>query len=668
MKFRIFSGLKGRMLLSIGSAVSVGLLLIVVVVAQKVSENARRDAMELSRRQADLVGHEANQSINEAMAIARSMADALSGLTQGGGVPSRAAGDAILRNAVSSNAELMGAWTVWEPNAFDGQDEQFVNKPGHDATGRYVPYWNRASGSIAVEPTKDYTVAGAGDFYLSTKKLNRETVIEPYLYSVAGREVMITTLAVPIRDRSGAVVGVTGVDLALQTMAERIAKMELGESAYAALISSAGAYVVHPNTTRIGKPMVDSDPWVKPHLEEIRNGRSFTTEAFSGTLKSNAFRVASPLPIGRSGTSWSAIITTSEAQVLASSRRLAGLVAGIGACVLLVVLAVVFWLAGRISRPICEMADSLLQGADHMAAASTQTASAAQSLARGATEQAASLEETGASCEEMASMTKRNEEHAANAKALATESRAAAEGGVSDMREMATAMTELKAASASVAKIVQTIDEIAFQTNILALNAAVEAARAGEAGMGFAVVAEEVRNLAQRSASAAKETATTIETTIQRSERGFALSEKVSSRLAEMAGKARRVDDHVAEISRASTEQSQGINQINVALSQMDKITQDTAAQAEETASASEEQSAQAEVLKETVGRLLALVEGGAAASAAGSAPSDRKPYFEQPDKQVRAQRKSATVHAPIRSQQAESLVAAEDGSWTSRR
>jgi methyl-accepting chemotaxis protein len=214
----------------------------------------------------------------------------------------------------------------------------------------------------------------------------------------------------------------------------------------------------------------------------------------------------------------------------------------------------------------------------------------------------------------MAGMTKRNAEHAANAKQLTAESRGAAEGGLADMREMAVAMTELKEAGASVAKIVQTIDQIAFQTNILALNAAVEAARAGEAGMGFAVVAEEVRSLAQRSATAAKETAATIEKTIQRSERGFDLSGKVAAQLEAMAAKAREVDEQVAEITAASNEQSQGISQINLALGQMDKITQDTAAQAEETASAAEELSAQSQLLKETVGRLLQLVEGRNAA------------------------------------------------------
>ncbi len=177
-------------------------------------------------------------------------------------------------------------------------------------------------------------------------------------------------------------------------------------------------------------------------------------------------------------------------------------------------------------------------------------------------------------------------------------------------------MSELKDASAAVAKIVKTIDEIAFQTNILALNAAVEAARAGEAGAGFAVVAEEVRNLAQRSAVAAKETAGTIETTIAKSAHGFAISGKVAVALDGIVEKARRVDELVDEIATASTEQNQGIAQINRALGQMDKSTQGAAATAEETASASEEMSAQAMTLKEAVEQLLSLVDGRVVATA----------------------------------------------------
>ena len=178
------------------------------------------------------------------------------------------------------------------------------------------------------------------------------------------------------------------------------------------------------------------------------------------------------------------------------------------------------------------------------------------------------------------------------------------------MQTMAVAMNDIKGSSDEVAKIIKTIDEIAFQTNILALNAAVEAARAGEAGMGFAVVADEVRNLAQRAAQAAKETSGKIETAVTKTTQGVQISAKVAQSLQEIVAKVRQVDELAAEVAAASREQSQGIEQVNTAVTQMDKVTQSSAATAEESASASEELNAQAEVLRDAVGDLLKLVDG----------------------------------------------------------
>jgi methyl-accepting chemotaxis protein len=181
---------------------------------------------------------------------------------------------------------------------------------------------------------------------------------------------------------------------------------------------------------------------------------------------------------------------------------------------------------------------------------------------------------------------------------------------------MTGAMDAIKGSSDNIAKIIKTIDEIAFQTNILALNAAVEAARAGEAGMGFAVVAEEVRSLAQRSATAARETAERIEDSIQKSANGVTLSRKVSGGFDEIVGRVRQVDMIIGEIATASGEQDRGIAQVLNAVTQMDQITQSTAANAEETASAAEELSAQSISVDAIVHKLSRLVSRGAEAPA----------------------------------------------------
>jgi len=202
-------------------------------------------------------------------------------------------------------------------------------------------------------------------------------------------------------------------------------------------------------------------------------------------------------------------------------------------------------------------------------------------------------------------------------------------------------MDAIKVSSDDIAKIIKTIDEIAFQTNILALNAAVEAARAGEAGMGFAVVADEVRNLAQRCAQAAKETSGKIEGAIVKTGQGVDISSKVAVALNEIVSKVRQVDELVTEVANASREQTEGITQVNTAVSQMDKVTQSNAATAEESAAAAEELNSQAEVMKQSVAELLQLVSGESVAVATKSPPV-RRPQ------ESHATTASAKHHAPV--------------------
>ena len=311
------------------------------------------------------------------------------------------------------------------------------------------------------------------------------------------------------------------------------------------------------------------------------------------------------------------VADTAEAEAVEAAKRVAAanhrslfvISAALAAGVLLVAVQLV-WLARRLTRELEEVATTLAASAEATASDSEQLSESSRQLAEGASEQAASLEESSASLEEMASMTQRNAEHSQLAKQLSGETRAAADAGAADVDQMNAAMDEVRRSGDGISKIIRTIDEIAFQTNILALNASVEAARAGEAGLGFAVVADEVRSLAHRSAQAARETADKISDSVSKTERGVALSGRVASSLGEIVGKARRVDELVGEIAAASKEQSHGIRITNAAFRQIDSVTQRAAASAEENAASAEVLRSQVASLQEAAAQLRALIHG----------------------------------------------------------
>ncbi|MFZ5450994.1 MAG: methyl-accepting chemotaxis protein [Thermodesulfobacteriota bacterium] len=294
-------------------------------------------------------------------------------------------------------------------------------------------------------------------------------------------------------------------------------------------------------------------------------------------------------------------------QAAATARFLMLLISG-GALILGIVMAL--FLTRSITKPITRAIAGLTEGSDQVAAAAVQVSSASQSLAQGASEQAAALEETTSSLEEMNSMTRGNADNAKQADVLMGEAARVVQAANQSMGELTTSMREVSAASEETAKIIKTIDEIAFQTNLLALNAAVEAARAGEAGAGFAVVADEVRNLAMRAAEAAKNTANLIEGTVTKVQEGSSLVEKTATAFNQVTESTSKVKELVGEIAAASSEQAQGVDQINKAVNEMNGVTQQVAANAEESASSSEELNAQAEQMKGYVQELSVIVGG----------------------------------------------------------
>lgn len=270
--------------------------------------------------------------------------------------------------------------------------------------------------------------------------------------------------------------------------------------------------------------------------------------------------------------------------------------------------------------------DDLGKGSEQVSAASGQVAEASQDMAEGASTQASSLEETSATLEEMAAMTKENSRSANEANELSDSLQTVAETGQEAMGRMTQAIEKIKDSSDQTARIIKTIDEIAFQTNLLALNAAVEAARAGDAGKGFAVVAEEVRNLAKRSADSAKDTSELIAQSQINANGGVDVTKEVTAILSEVVTGVSRVSDLIDSVSTSNEEQSRSVTEINKAVGQLDQVTQSNAANAEETASASEELSGQARELSGMVQTLGSIIKGGSAEfSPVDPAPTARK-------------------------------------------
>jgi methyl-accepting chemotaxis protein len=322
------------------------------------------------------------------------------------------------------------------------------------------------------------------------------------------------------------------------------------------------------------------------------------------------------------------VVKAATAEISARDARMRRLltICGSVTLVLFAALAVAGWFFQRsVTRPLTRMAGRLDQAAAILSSHAGEVTTGSQAVADGATKQAAALEETGASTAELLSISETAARHIDEASKEAAQARDVSASGEAEITKLNQAMTELSAAGSSVEKIIKSIDEIAFQTNLLALNAAVEAARAGEAGAGFAVVAEEVRALAQRSAQAARETSERIGDALAKTARGTQISTQVGKQFNDIAGRSRRIDELVKELAVSVREQTQGIRHISDAMSQIDQVTQTNASSAQTSAIATEHMAREVSGMHGTVAELRALI--GMSADAA----VETEPIFASP-------------------------------------
>jgi methyl-accepting chemotaxis protein len=409
-------------------------------------------------------------------------------------------------------------------------------------------------------------------------------------------------MVAPFKNTQGEVTGALAAVLDLNYFSEKfIMPVKVGANGYLYITDANGIMLAHPNRELLLTEEITKYDFGRQMVNQ-KNG--YLEYQWQGLEKVAAFN-------REPSAGWIVTACTNDKDLLAAAKKVGALNAVFGTMVIAFAIVLCWLVARSITKPINRIVTRLHQGAGSVASAADQVSGASVELAQGAGEQAAALQHSSASLEQITSLTQRNAESSQEADRLVAEADQAIEQAAAAVAEMAATMDVVKVASGKMANIVAQIDEIAFQTNLLALNAAVEAARAGEAGAGFSVVADEVRSLAGRAAQASAATAELIKANQDSTSNGADLANKAKAAVERVEESSGKVMALVKEIAMASSEQSQGLGAVNQAVAEIDRVTQNSAAGAQESASAAEALLSQARMLRELVEDLTGLVGGG---------------------------------------------------------
>ncbi len=444
-------------------------------------------------------------------------------------------------------------------------------------------------------------------------KINADVVVKS---RISGMPISVVCAPVFSGGNSGTFLGSVALAMKIDSLINQITSIRLGVSGYLFLADREGIIIAHPDKKYILSLDLKTEKGMEIISRRMINHEAgFETYKFKGLNK-----IAGFAPIHLTG--WSLCVSQELDEFMETPRMVFRIIGATGGGFMLMVLLGIIYFSRQVIRPLNKVICELGQDSEQMASVSGQVAAAGESQAQGSSDQAAAIQRASASLEQMAGMTRRNADYARQANALMTGTGKVVSEAASSMSELTVAMEAVSGVSAETSRIIKTIDEIAFQTNLLALNAAVEAARAGEAGAGFAVVAEEVRSLALRSAAAARNTSELIAGTLQKVAYSSTLATKNNEVFAKVAQSTKKVGELVEEIAAASDEQAMGVEQVNLAVSEMDKVTRQNAADAEDSAAVSLQLKEQARHLRAIVSRLVRLVSGSETAGTISRPPN----------------------------------------------
>jgi methyl-accepting chemotaxis protein len=633
------SSLRSRLAVSTGLTVAVGFLVSTAVVTYQSTRAQEESAQLLARQIAESVTANVRAPLDKALQTSRGLADSLSAL-QKIDPPSRSVANAILENVAQSNPQYPQVWGAWEANAFDRHDSVFAGSRDSDPAGRFMPSWTRASGQLTLESSAGYDTDNAqGDWYRLAKGLHHEAITEPVAFAVDGRESMLVSMSVPMFN-AGKFAGVAGVDLPIGELQDQIAKIHPYGTGFVILVTDRGTVVADGGAvSHVGK--VDMALLPNSGIGEAKDFRWTDIPNYGRSLQ-----VRTPVSIGDTQTLWEVVVTLPKDQVMSAivKQREIGAIFGVFGVVLVVTIlmlvldrlvlrplggepsdAVAFASGiarGDLSKTISykrhkgvsilsslngmqQDLATLVRGArgnaQHVALASEEIAQGNLDLSNRTEKQAAALEQTVAAMQQFSAAVKENKESALKASGRADDAKAVAAQCGTVVRDVVGTIQSIEQSSSSMSTIVGVIEAIAFQTNILALNAAVEAARAGEQGRGFSIVAAEVRSLAQRSATAAKEIHQLINVNVDRVQRGTVLVDNAGKTMETLVLSISEVANIIQGIADASEEQHKTVEQIGSAIDHLDENTQRNAALVEQSAAAAEHLRRQADELLASV-------------------------------------------------------------------